>query len=83
MIFFIVHACIILGDFTWVYMPVLFWVIVFGVHACVILAYMFLTSIRFQNTLSRVEVTAQLKRPGIGRNASCASELLDFETLPS
>ena len=25
----------------------------------------------------------QLKGPGIGRNASCASELLHFETLPS
>ena len=38
-------------------------------------------SIRFQNILSRVEVAGQLKRPGIGGNASCASELLHFETL--
>ena len=33
--------------------------------------------------LSHVEVTAQLKRPGIGQNMSCALELLHFETLPS
>ena len=29
------------------------------------------------------EVTAQLKRPDIGQDTSCASELLHFETLPS
>ena len=38
----------------------------------------------FQNTMYfiSVEITAHLKRPGIGRNVSCAPELLHFETLP-
>ena len=29
------------------------------------------------------QITAQLRRPGIGQNTSCASESLHFETLPS
>ena len=41
------------------------------------------TSIRFQNFVSCVEITAQLKRPDIGRDASYALLSLCFEILPS
>ena len=40
-------------------------------------------SIRFQNILLHVEITAQLKRPDIDRNVWYALELLSLETLPS
>ena len=33
---------------------------------------------RYQSLLSRVEITAQLRRPGIGRDASCASKSITF-----